>query len=291
MEERRERIRARDRQRRAEMTEDERRWYRERRRARDRQRRERMTDEQRVEQRGRETKRELTELEKVLLKERRRARDRQRRQSMTDEERARQRERTRMSQYRKRINLSKEQLEKQKEQRAIAMRRRRINAASKELITTVANPALSMRLSYVRRQARLVVHKNEGSGNGNDALRRSEMPCVALARPASYTTKFLGVELGTQTKFNEKTGVSLVNGAHETAKLAELLETFIKKNGCHRDDDVDDAADDNFDLQCQIHTSAQATHLRLQEELSAGIAEFGYAVTNEQENEKTMQWR
>ncbi|RZC72176.1 hypothetical protein C5167_035346 [Papaver somniferum] len=51
----------------------------------------------------------------------------------------------------------------------------------------------------------------------------------ALARPASYTTKYFGYELGEQSKFDEKTGVALVNGAHDTAKLAGLLENFIKK--------------------------------------------------------------
>ncbi|OAY66613.1 Eukaryotic translation initiation factor 5 [Ananas comosus] len=43
----------------------------------------------------------------------------------------------------------------------------------------------------------------------------------ALARPASYTTKYFGCELEDWT--------SLVNGAHDTAKLAGLLENFIKK--------------------------------------------------------------
>ncbi|MBA0693617.1 hypothetical protein Goari_003979, partial [Gossypium aridum] len=47
--------------------------------------------------------------------------------------------------------------------------------------------------------------------------------------PASYPVKYFGCELGAQSKFDEKTGTSLVNGAHETAKLAGLLENFIKK--------------------------------------------------------------
>ncbi|KAL0360148.1 UNVERIFIED_CONTAM: Eukaryotic translation initiation factor 5 [Sesamum radiatum] len=51
----------------------------------------------------------------------------------------------------------------------------------------------------------------------------------ALGRPASYTTKYFGCELGAQSKFDEKTGTSHVNGAHDTAKLAGLLENFIKK--------------------------------------------------------------
>ncbi|KAF9601393.1 hypothetical protein IFM89_019246 [Coptis chinensis] len=94
--------------------------------------------------------------------------------------------------------------------------------------------------------------QNIGAGNSDDAFYRYKMPKMitkiegrgngiktnvvnmvdiakALARPASYTTKFFGCELGAQSKFDEKTGVSLVNGAHETAKLAGLLETFIKK--------------------------------------------------------------
>ncbi|XP_068657225.1 eukaryotic translation initiation factor 5-like [Aristolochia californica] len=94
--------------------------------------------------------------------------------------------------------------------------------------------------------------QNIGSANKDDAFYRYKMPRMmtkiegrgngiktnivnmvdiakALARPASYTTKYFGCELGAQSKFDEKTGTSLVNGAHDTAKLAALLENFIKK--------------------------------------------------------------
>nr|GMD82095.1 probable eukaryotic translation initiation factor 5-1 [Ipomoea batatas] len=94
--------------------------------------------------------------------------------------------------------------------------------------------------------------QNIGAGNKDDAFYRYKMPRMitkiegrgngiktnvvnmvdiakALARPASYPTKFFGCELGAQSKFDEKTGTSHVNGAHDTAKLAGLLETFIKK--------------------------------------------------------------
>ncbi|XP_015881169.3 eukaryotic translation initiation factor 5 [Ziziphus jujuba] len=94
--------------------------------------------------------------------------------------------------------------------------------------------------------------QNIGAGNSDDAFYRYKMPKMitkiegrgngiktnivnmvdiakALARPASYTTKYFGCELGAQSKFDEKNGTSLVNGAHETAKLAALLENFIKK--------------------------------------------------------------
>ncbi|KAK7316492.1 hypothetical protein VNO77_35558 [Canavalia gladiata] len=94
--------------------------------------------------------------------------------------------------------------------------------------------------------------QNIGAGNSDDAFYRYKMPKMitkiegrgngiktnivnmvdiakALARPASYTTKYFGCELGAQSKFDEKIGTSHVNGAHETAKLAGLLENFIKK--------------------------------------------------------------
>ncbi|CAB4273702.1 unnamed protein product [Prunus armeniaca] len=93
---------------------------------------------------------------------------------------------------------------------------------------------------------------NIGAGNSDDAFYRYKMPKMvtkiegrgngiktnivnmvdiakALARPAAYTTKYFGCELGAQSKFDEKTGTSIVNGSHDTAKLAGLLENFIKK--------------------------------------------------------------
>ncbi|CAA0840854.1 Probable eukaryotic translation initiation factor 5-2 [Striga hermonthica] len=94
--------------------------------------------------------------------------------------------------------------------------------------------------------------QNIGAGNKDDAFYRYKMPKMitkiegrgngiktnvvnmvdiakALGRPASYTTKYFGCELGAQSKFDEKTGTSHVNGAHDTSKLAALLENFIKK--------------------------------------------------------------
>ena len=41
--------------------------------------------------------------------------------------------------------------------------------------------------------------------------------------------KYFGCELGAQTNFDPKLGTSIVNGAHDTKKLTELLEGFIKK--------------------------------------------------------------
>ncbi len=44
--------------------------------------------------------------------------------------------------------------------------------------------------------------------------------------------KYYGCELGAQTNFDKGSGTSIVNGAHDTRKLSELLEAFIKKYVC-----------------------------------------------------------
>ena len=44
--------------------------------------------------------------------------------------------------------------------------------------------------------------------------------------------KYFGCELGAQTNFDSKSGTSIVNGAHDTKKLGELLEGFIKRYVC-----------------------------------------------------------
>ncbi|PKA62303.1 Eukaryotic translation initiation factor 5 [Apostasia shenzhenica] len=84
--------------------------------------------------------------------------------------------------------------------------------------------------AFYRYKMPRMITKIEGRGNG---IKTNVVNMVdiakALARPPSYTTKYFGCELGAQSKFDEKTGISLVNGAHDTAKLAGLLEIFIKK--------------------------------------------------------------
>lgn len=84
--------------------------------------------------------------------------------------------------------------------------------------------------AFYRYKMPKMITKIEGRGNGikTNVVNMVEI-AKALARPAAYTTKYFGNELGAQSKFDEKTGTSLVNGAHDTAKLAGLLENFIKK--------------------------------------------------------------
>lgn len=49
------------------------------------------------------------------------------------------------------------------------------------------------------------------------------VPLTTVRSPADIV-KWYGCELGAQTKFDKKTGTSIVNGAHDTGKLVELLE-------------------------------------------------------------------
>eukprot|EP00249_Psilotum_nudum_P023473 c28888_g2_i1 orf=320-1687(-) len=84
--------------------------------------------------------------------------------------------------------------------------------------------------AFYRYKMPKMVTKIEGRGNGikTNLVNMVEVS-KALARPPSYTTKYFGCELGAQSKYDEKTGTCIVNGAHDQAKLAALLENFIKK--------------------------------------------------------------
>ncbi|CAN7025738.1 unnamed protein product [Brassica rapa subsp. trilocularis] len=83
---------------------------------------------------------------------------------------------------------------------------------------------------FYRYKMPMMVTKTEGKGNGIKTNIVNNVDIAkALGRPASYTTKFFGCQLGAQSKFDEKTGTSLVNGSHSTLKLASLLEAFIKR--------------------------------------------------------------
>lgn len=70
----------------------------------------------------------------------------------------------------------------------------------------------------------------EGRGNGikTNVVNNAEI-AKALERPADYTLKYFGFELGAMVNYDKKSGNSIVNGAHEAGRLTELLEGFIKK--------------------------------------------------------------
>eukprot|EP00898_Chlorokybus_atmophyticus_P009185 jgi/Chlat1/9268/Chrsp99S08491 len=84
--------------------------------------------------------------------------------------------------------------------------------------------------AFYRYKMPRLIAKIEGRGNG---IKTNIVNMVdiakALSRPPSYTTKFFGCELGAQSKYDDKTAVSIVNGAHDGSKLSQLLEGFIKR--------------------------------------------------------------
>ena len=90
----------------------------------------------------------------------------------------------------------------------------------------------------------------EGKGNGIKTVVVNMVEVAkALNRPASCklrhfshealdlfcsvfmvdTCKFFGCELGAQTQMDIKNGRYIVNGSHESPKLQDLLDGFIKK--------------------------------------------------------------
>lgn len=83
---------------------------------------------------------------------------------------------------------------------------------------------------FYRYKMPLLQAKIEGKGNGIKTVV-TNMPelAQALRRPPEYVTKFLGVELGAQTIMNAEAGRYIVNGAHDTQRLRDLLCRFINK--------------------------------------------------------------
>jgi translation initiation factor 5 len=98
--------------------------------------------------------------------------------------------------------------------------------------------------------------KIEGRGNGikTNVVNNVDI-AKALERPPEYVIKFFGTELGAQTKFDKKSGTSIVNGAHDQKKLSEILESFIKKYvqcyGCGNPETVVKIKKENIYLKCK----------------------------------------
>ncbi|KAJ3077142.1 hypothetical protein HDU98_007527 [Podochytrium sp. JEL0797] len=75
-----------------------------------------------------------------------------------------------------------------------------------------------------------LISKIEGKGNGiKTVIPNISDVAKALSRPPSYPTKFFGIELGAQTKIEEKLDKYIVNGAHDAEKLQTVLDGFINK--------------------------------------------------------------
>jgi len=75
-----------------------------------------------------------------------------------------------------------------------------------------------------------LIAKVEGKGNGiKTVIVNMSDIAKALCRPPTYPTKYFGCELGAQTQFDAKNDRFIVNGAHDSSKLQDLLDGFIRK--------------------------------------------------------------
>jgi translation initiation factor 5 len=82
---------------------------------------------------------------------------------------------------------------------------------------------------YRYKMPRLIA-KVEGKGNGiKTVIVNMSDIAKALQRPATYPTKYFGCELGAQTQFDVKNDRYIVNGSHESVRLQDLLDGFIRK--------------------------------------------------------------
>ena len=110
--------------------------------------------------------------------------------------------------------------------------------------------------SFFRYKMPKLVAKVEGRGNGIKTNIVNNVDIAkALERPPEYVIKYFGIELGAQTKFDKKSGTSIVNGAHDQKKLSEVLELFIKKYvqcyGCGNPETVVKIKKENIHLKCK----------------------------------------
>ncbi|BDA48454.1 Eukaryotic translation initiation factor 5 [Coccomyxa sp. Obi] len=107
----------------------------------------------------------------------------------------------------------------------------------------------------------------EGRGNGvkTNVVNNVEV-AKALERPPDYLVKFYGCELGAQSKYDKKSSTSIVNGAHDTPKLCELLESFIKKYvqcySCGNPKTVLNMRKANIFLKCMACGAVSDVHMR-----------------------------
>lgn len=83
--------------------------------------------------------------------------------------------------------------------------------------------------TYRYRMPRMVT-RTEGSGNGiKTCIVNMKEISEALVRMPEIVTKFFGVELGAQCRWEAGAGKSTVNGAHSPSSLQKLLNVFIDK--------------------------------------------------------------
>ncbi|ROV99148.1 hypothetical protein VMCG_06644 [Cytospora schulzeri] len=109
--------------------------------------------------------------------------------------------------------------------------------------------------------------KVEGKGNGiKTVIVNLTSVAQSLARPGSYLIKFFGFELGAQTNIDPKDDRWIINGAHESSKLQDLLDIFIKKfvlcHKCKNPETVVNIKDGHIILDCKACGQRSAVDLR-----------------------------
>jgi len=83
---------------------------------------------------------------------------------------------------------------------------------------------------YYRYKMPVLRAKVEGKGNGiKTVIENMEDIAKALNRPASYTTKYFGFELGALTKVDTVNHKYIVNGKRDAEDLATVLDSFIQR--------------------------------------------------------------
>jgi len=88
----------------------------------------------------------------------------------------------------------------------------------------------SIKDNYYRYKMPRMQAKVEGKGNGIKTVLVNMVDVArSLDRPPTYVTKYFGCELGAQTQFDVKNERYIVNGCHESGKLQDMLDGFIKK--------------------------------------------------------------
>lgn len=76
----------------------------------------------------------------------------------------------------------------------------------------------------------IIQSKTEGRGNGIKTVIENMVDVAnALHRKPADITKFFGCEFGAQSRYDEATQKSSVNGLHDNGKLEEWLEIYIDK--------------------------------------------------------------
>lgn len=85
------------------------------------------------------------------------------------------------------------------------------------------------------------------------SCQRTHSTCL---HPLADVLKYYGCELGAQTNYESKSGVCIVNGAHDNQKLGEILEGFIKKYvqcySCGNPETQIKIKKENISLKCKV---------------------------------------